>query len=111
MKFALVYAYDPTAVSAEGEVAAWMDLHEDWRAAGITVDEAGFHPSEQGRVVRVRDGATAVEKGTAAPAENTIAGYWVIETADIETATNLAARLPTANYGYVEVRQVVELEG
>jgi hypothetical protein len=55
--------------------------------------------------------ATAVEKGTAAPAENTIAGYWVIETADIETATNLAARLPTANYGYVEVRQVVELEG
>jgi hypothetical protein len=35
----------------------------------------------------------------------------VIETTDIETAANLAARLPTAKYGYGEVRQVVEFEG
>jgi hypothetical protein len=112
MKFALVYAYDPTATTpSDGEVADWTALDEQLRAAGAVVHEAGFHPRDEGRVVRVRDGATEVAKEPAAPAANTVAGYYVVEAADIEAATELAARIPTARYGYVEVRQVVEFEG
>jgi hypothetical protein len=112
VKFALVYAYDPTTTSpSEDEVPAWIALDEEFRAAGVAVHEAGFYPADQGRTVRVRDGGTIVEKEPAAPAANTVAGYYVVDVADIEAATALAAKVPTAAYGYVEVRQVVEFEG
>ncbi len=111
MKFALVFAYDPTVTSpTEAEFADWMALDEEWRTAGITVHDAGFHSRDEARVVRVRDGATVVEKEPAAPAAYTVAGYWTVEAADIEAAADLAAKVPTAKYGYVEVRQVIELD-
>ena len=112
MKFALVYSYDPTTASpSEGEVPAWIALDEEFRAAGVTVHEAGFHPVDQARTVRVRDGRTSVEKGSATPAPYTVAGYYVVDVADIEAATELAAKIPTAGYGSVEIRQVVEFDG
>lgn len=112
MKFALVYAYDPTAVTpSEDEVPAWIALDEELRSAGAVVHEAGFHPVDLGRTVRVRNGGTVVEKEPAAPPAHTVAGHYVVEADDIDAATAIAARIPTAAYGYVEVRQVVEFDG
>ena len=112
MKFALVYAYDPTTVTpSEDEVPAWIALDQELRSTGSAVHEAGFHPADSGRTVRVRNGGTVVEKEPAAPAANTVAGYYVVEADDINAAVDIAARIPTAAYGYVEVRQVVEFDG
>jgi len=112
MKFTLLYAYDPTTASpSEGEIADWLALDADWREAGILVHAEGFYHRDEGKAVRVRDGATAVRDEPATPAEATVAGFVVVEAPDIEAATVMAARVPTARYGYVEVRRVVEWEG
>jgi hypothetical protein len=112
MQFALLYRYDPTVASpTEAEIADWMTFDEKLRAADVFVHEAGFHGRDEGRVVRVRDGATVVEQEHAEPAAYTVAGYYVVDVVDVDAATEIAAQIPTATYGYVEVRQVVDFTG
>ncbi len=109
MQFALIYHYDPTTTGpSEDEVQAWIDLDAALRAEGRSVHEAGFHSRDEARTVVVRDGRTEVTKAATTPAAHTVAGYYVVTAADVEEAAELAARIPTAAYGYVEVRQVVE---
>jgi hypothetical protein len=111
MKFTLLYVYDPTTTSpSEGEIADWLALDAEYREKGILVHAEGFYHRDEGKVVRVRDGATAVEDQPTTPAGNTVAGFIVVEAPHIEAATALAARVPTAKYGYIDVRRVVEWE-
>ena len=112
MKFALLYVYDPTTTSpTEGEIADWVALDEQLKADGVVVHGEGFHSRDEAQVVRVREGATTVDDKPAAPAAHTVAGFYLVEAPSIEAAAQIAARVPTAKYGYVEVRRVVDFEG
>ncbi|OLT12912.1 hypothetical protein BJF78_23155 [Pseudonocardia sp. CNS-139] len=111
MKFALLYVYDPTETSpTEGEIADWVALDDQLKADGVVVLGEGFHSRDEARVVRVRDGATAVATEPTAPAAHTVAGFYVLDVPSVEAATEIAARIPTAGYGYVEVRRVVDFD-
>ena len=111
MKFALLYQYDPAQTGpADNEVPDWLEFDKQVRDAGAFVYEAGFHPADAARRVAVRDGVSAVEGVSGRPGE-VIAGLYVVEVADLEAATALAAQLPTARYGAVEVREVVDYAG
>lgn len=110
MQFALVYSYDPTKTSpTEAEFEDWMKFDAAVRADGVFVHEAGFHSRDEAKVVSVTDGATEVTDGPAAPAAYTVAGYYVVDVGSIDKAAEIAVKIPTASYGYVKVRQVVEL--
>lgn len=113
MKFALLYVYDPTAASpGESEIADWLALDDQLKSEGVDVVLAeGFHSRDEAQIVRVRDGATTVETEPTAPAPHTVAGFYVIDVASIETAAEIAARVPTAKYGYIEIRRIVDFEG
>ena len=110
MHFALIYSYDPsTSGPGEAEVEQWLDLDAELSAAGVTVHESGFHPVEQAKDVAVRDGQVSI---TDAPREgSTVAGLYVVDVPGLDEALRLAARIPTAAYGTVQVRQVVQFEG
>ena len=109
MKFALLYHYDPEhAGPAEGEVSEWVAFDEKVRAAGAFVYEAGFHSASAARSLQVREGEATIGTGPVTDAGDTIAGLYVVEVADIESALDWARKIPTARYGKVEVRQIVE---
>ncbi|WP_202797130.1 YciI family protein [Kribbella flavida] len=72
--------------------------------------EAGFHSVARARTVRVRDGQFESESGGATSGP-VLAGYYVVNVDGIEAAEQWAARIPTARYGAVEVRPVVEYDG
>ena len=111
MKFALLYQYDPTqAGPADNEVQDWLAFDKQVRDAGSFVYEAGFHPVDAARRVTVRDGASTVDGVGGRPGE-AIAGIYVVDVADLNAATALAEQLPTARYGAVEVREVVDYQG
>ena len=111
MKFALLYQYDPARTGpAANEVEDWLAFDKQVRDAGAFVYEAGFHPAEAARRVTVRDGVSAAEGVGSGPGE-VVAGLYVVDVADLDAATALAAQLPTARYGTVDVREVVDYAG
>ncbi|SEH03962.1 Uncharacterized conserved protein [Nonomuraea solani] len=110
-KYALVFQYDPAVTGpSEGEIADWLACDKEVREAGVFVYEAGFHEPGTARTVSVRDGATIVDDDVADPA-GVVAGLYVVDVADINAATAWAAKIPTARYGSVDVRPIVEYHG
>jgi hypothetical protein len=55
----------------------------------------------------VRDGATEIIDGPFAVTKEVLAGYYVLECADLDEALKHAARIPAVGWGTVEVRPVV----
>lgn len=111
MKFALIYAYDPAVSSpSEGEVDDWMAFDKAVKDAGAFVHEAGFQPVGRARTVSVRDGEVKTEEGGIARSGDVISGYYVLDVTGIDAAAEWARRIPTATYGRVEVRPIVEFE-
>jgi len=61
--------------------------------------------------VRVREGRRLVTDGPFAETREQLGGYFLVEAADLDEAIEIAARIPGANHGTVEIRPVVERAG
>jgi hypothetical protein len=109
MKFALLYYYDPTQTSpGQGEVADWMAFDQKVKDDGAFVYEAGFYSGDTAQHVSVRTGNPVSSSGAFVSDGNVLAGLYVIDVADASAAVEWAQRIPTASYGVVEIRQIVE---
>ncbi|MFI6290473.1 YciI family protein [Nonomuraea sp. NPDC050790] len=112
MKFALVYQYDPAQTSpTEAEIPEWMELDKQLRESGELVYDCGFHAVDAARTLSLRDGAENLSDGVAATSGNVAAGFVVVDVPDVEAALTWARKIPTARYGAVDVRPLVEWEG
>ena len=102
---------DP-AVQAEREqeLPALVELHASLREAGLLVGVQRLRSVESATSVRVRGGETEITDGPFAVTKEVLAGYYVLECADLDEALAQAARLPMAGWGTVEVRPVVSAE-
>src|SRR6201999_2923911 len=69
----------------------------------------GLQPSTTATTVRVRDGKTLRTDGPFAETKEQLAGYYLVEAKDLDEATKLAARIPGARTGSIEVRPVMVL--
>jgi hypothetical protein len=72
---------------------------------------APLHPTSMATSVRVRDGKRLVTDGPFAETREQLGGYYLIEASDLDEALGIAARIPGARWGTVEVRPVIELSG
>lgn len=61
--------------------------------------------------VRVRSGKPVVTDGPFAETHEQLGGYFLVEAKDLNEAIAIAARIPGARKGTVEVRPVLELQG
>ena len=57
--------------------------------------------------VRVRDGKTLTTDGPFAETKEQLGGYYLVEAKDLDEAVGIAARIPAARYGTVEVRPIM----
>jgi hypothetical protein len=86
-------------------------LTEELAAAGeLIVSEALADPSLTTRV-SVRDGQTLTSDGPFAETKELLGGFFLLECESHERAVEIAARVPEAELGLVEVRPVLELGG
>ena len=69
-----------------------------------------LEPTATATSVRVRDGKTQMTDGPFAETREQLGGYFLIEAKDLDEATRIAARLPTAKFGTIEVRPIVNHE-
>jgi hypothetical protein len=86
-------------------------LTEELAASGeLIVTEALADPSLTRRVT-VRDGRTLISDGPFAEAKELLAGFFLLECDSMERAVEVAARMPEAELGLIEVRPVLTLGG
>ncbi|MDK3074651.1 YciI family protein [Sedimentitalea sp. JM2-8] len=69
-----------------------------------------LHPVESATTVRVRNGKTQLYDGPFAETKELLAGYYMLDARDLNDALRLAAGIPPAKYGSIEVRPVRQLD-
>ena len=78
---------------------------------GAVVDGSELAPTSTATTVRVRDGETLVTDGPFAETKEALGGYYLFECESLDEALDLAARIPAAEHGAVEVRPVPRRRG
>ena len=84
--------------------ARWTAYTRELTEAGLLVANNGLGGPDVATTVRVRDGETLITDGPFAETKEYLAGYFLVEASDLDTALEWAARIPSATYGSVEVR-------
>lgn len=79
------------------------------RASGVMVAAEALQPVETATTVRVRNGKLSVTDGPFMETKEQLAGFYLIEARDLNDAIQVAAKIPPAREGSVEVRPVREL--
>ena len=87
----------------------YMQFSQENRSSGHYLAGAQLHPIATATSVRVRDGKPLVTDGPFAETHEQLGGYYLIEARDLDEANAIAARIPSARLGTVEVRPVVEM--
>ncbi len=81
---------------------------DEIRASGHLVDCNRLLPANAATTVRVRNGRVSVTDGPYAETKEQFGGYYVIEARDLNEAISVAARIPGATIGSVELRPIAE---
>jgi hypothetical protein len=92
----------------DGEMPAWVQLSNSLREAGVLVSTGRLFPVDVATTVRERGGETEIVDGPFAVTKEFLAGYYVLECADLDEALRHARRVPLRRYGSVEVRPMME---
>lgn len=95
----------------QGMIQESVWLAQQLHASGQYIGAAPLHPSEETRCVRVRDGRSVVTDGPFAETREQIGGYFLVDVKDLDEAIGIAARIPGARIGTVEIRPVAEISG
>jgi hypothetical protein len=82
---------------------------EALRQAGHYVAAESLQPIATARTVRVRNGKVSVTDGPFTEAKEVIAGFYLIDARDFDEALRLAAKIPPARVGAIEVRPIRSL--
>jgi hypothetical protein len=87
--------------------ADYMAFTKDIKASGHFKAGDALQRTHTATTVRVRDGKTSTTDGPFAETREQLGGYYLIEATDLDEATKIAARIPSAKLGSIEIRPVV----
>jgi hypothetical protein len=117
MKYMLLVHHDEETFNKRSEaervglLRESVQLANDLHTNGKYLSAAPLHPTSETACVRVRGGKRIVTDGPFAETREQLGGYFLIDARDRDEALGIAARIPGARIGVVEVRQVTEVEG
>jgi hypothetical protein len=117
MRYMLLVHHDEEAFRRRSEAERQHMLQESVQlaqqlyASGQYLGAAPLHPTSATTCVRVRDGKPIVTDGPFVETREQIGGYFLINAKDLDEAIGIAARIPGARIGTVEVRPVTEVAG
>jgi hypothetical protein len=94
---------------AERQYGEFMAFQEEMGARGVLVARERLQPTALATTVRVREQGLVVADGPFAETKEQIAGFYIIECADLDEAIEIASRNPGARHGTIEVRPVWEI--
>jgi hypothetical protein len=109
MRYALLVSLDEKAyVGTEAEQGAGFQALAE-KLGPRLVSSVRLRPTNTATTVRVRDGDVVIADGPFAETKEQIGGFLLVECEDLDEAIEVAAEVPTARYGTIEVRPVWEV--
>jgi len=110
----LLLIYDKESDWGKLSAAEQDAIMKEYREFSKSMNESGqyragsqLHPVSKATTVRVRDGKRLITDGPFADTKEQLGGYYLIEAKDLDEAVGLAARVPSARFGSIEVRPLV----
>jgi hypothetical protein len=85
-------------------LADYNEFTQGIRTSGQLVGSNRLQPVASATTVRIRNGKTQVTDGPFAETREQLGGYYLVEAKDLDEATKIAARVPGARVGSIEVR-------
>lgn len=114
MKYMLLIYMDEQAMNETERADCYVEsaqLAQDLHAKGQFVSANPLHPVATATSVQVREGKSVITDGPFAETREQLGGYFLIEAKDLDEASAIAARIPGARKGTVEIRPVMEVAG
>ncbi|MEX5219846.1 MAG: YciI family protein [Nitrospiraceae bacterium] len=114
MKYLLLIYGDEQALNDTERQDCYKEstqLAHELRANGHYLAANPLQPTAMATSVRVRDGKRLVTDGPFAETREQLGGYFLIDAKNLDEALAIAARIPMARKGTVEVRPVLEISG
>jgi hypothetical protein len=114
MKYILLIYLDEQALSETERQECYAEstqLAHQIHASGQYLAANPLHPTSMATSVRVRNGKRLVTDGPFAETREQLGGYFLIEANNLDEAIGIAARIPMARNGTVEVRPVIDMPG
>lgn len=93
---------------AEKHYQEYAEFTTDIKRNGHFIGANRLTPADTAITVRVRNGKVATTDGPFAETKEQFGGYYVIEAKDLNEAIQVAAKIPGARFGCVEVRPIAE---
>jgi hypothetical protein len=95
--------------AGDAEVKGYDDFHGEVTKQGVLRGGEPLQRVADATSVRVRNGDTQISDGPAVQSSEQLGGWYLLECDDLDQALELAAKIPGASYGTIEVRPVLEL--
>lgn len=109
MKFLLLIYEDENRFAAAGypqaEIAEYMEFGRQY--ASVIQGGNALQPTAAAKTVRARNGETLTTDGPFAETKEQLGGFYLVEAGTIDEAASIAAHIPGARYGSIEVRPVL----
>ena len=109
----LLMIYQNEVEYAKNDAATSKKMLEEYGAFTQSIIQSGnfkggdrLQPTSTATTVRVRDGKVLTTDGPFAETREQLGGYYMIEAKDLDTAIGIAARIPGARIGSIEVRPI-----
>ena len=108
----LIYGTEPTSAPSpeaiQAELAEYNAFSEEARSRNLMVGGEALHPTPTATTVRVREGKTLTTDGPFAETKEVLGGFYILNCKDLDEAIELAAKIPGAKNGSIEVRPIVD---
>jgi hypothetical protein len=116
MKYLCLIYDDETKVgsmpqdTADAFMQEYFSFSDAIRQSGHYLGGNALQPVSTATTVRVRNGRTSTTDGPFAETKEQLGGFYLIEARDLNDAIQVAARIPSARLGSVEVRPIMEFD-
>jgi len=114
MKYMLLIYLEENAMSEAERNHCYVEsaqLAQNLHSSGQFLATAPLHPVATATSVRVREGKRLVTDGPFAETREQLGGFFLIDAPNLDEAIGIAARIPGARIGTVEIRPVIEVPG
>ena len=114
MRYMLLIYGDEQALNETERAKCYKEsaqLAHQIKSSGQYLATAPLHPTSTATSVRVREDKRLVTDGPFAETREQLGGYFLIDARDLDEAISIAARIPGARIGTIEIRPVVEIAG
>ncbi len=114
MKYMLLVYYDEQKLSETEREECYGEsaqLAQDLNASGQYLDASPLQLIATATSVRMRNGKRLVTDGPFAETREQLGGYYLIDAKDLDEAIGVAARIPVARIGTIEIRPLMDISG